>query len=181
MVHRQAVQYEQAEAAYRQALAIKVQQHNLAGEATSLNELGNLYNVMGRLEEAVAFFRQAADTYATLKNLIGEGRARNNLADTLVKLQRYDDARRELELAIACYKPYGHAAQPWTAWAILHNLEQADDNPHAAADARQQAMQSYMAYRRDGGEGQTASARLCTSVAQAIQQGETTEMEQGLA
>src|SRR5262249_13614221 len=54
-VHRQAGQLELAERAYRQSLMIEVQQKNLAGEADSLIELGNLYDDMGRLEEAVTF------------------------------------------------------------------------------------------------------------------------------
>src|SRR5919109_2650313 len=60
MAHRKAGQYEQAERAHQQALAIKVQQKDLAGEALSLLELGNLYIQMGRLEEAASFYRQAA-------------------------------------------------------------------------------------------------------------------------
>jgi tetratricopeptide (TPR) repeat protein len=56
MVHKRVGQFDQAERAYRQALAIEVQQKNLADEARSLLELGNLYDQMGRLEEAVAFY-----------------------------------------------------------------------------------------------------------------------------
>jgi len=116
-------QYEQAERAYRQSLAIWVQQGNRAGEADSLNELGNLYNAMGRLEEAVTFYRQAVDIYVRLQNLIGEGRARNNLANTLIKLRRYDEARRELQRAIECgslmatrLSP-GRRGAPSTTWS----------------------------------------------------------------
>ena len=165
MVHRHAGQFEQAERAYRQSLAIEVQQKDRAGEAGSLHELGNLYDRMGRLEEAVTFYRQAANIDVTLRNLIGEGRARNNLADTLIKLHRYDEARQELHRAIECDRPFGHAAEPWTTWTLLHDLEQATGNTHAAADAWQQAVQSYLAYRRDGGESQEPSARLCARIA----------------
>ena len=42
-------------------------------------------------------------------------------------------------------------------------------------------MQSYLAYRHDGGENQNPGARLCALVAQAIRQGDTTEAEQRLA
>ncbi len=103
--------------------------------------------------------------------MISEGRARNNLANTLIKLQRYDEARRELLRAIECNKPFGHAAEPWKMWDILHDLEQATGNPQAAAQARGQAIQSYLAYRRAGGENQNPGAKLCALVAQAIRQG----------
>jgi tetratricopeptide (TPR) repeat protein len=167
----------QAEEAYRQALAISVQQKNLAGEASSLGELGNLYDGMERLEEAVNFYRQAADIYAKLQDLRYEGFGRNNLARTLIKLQRFEEARRELHRAIERLKPYGHAAEPWRAWGVLHNLEQATGHPQAAADARRQAIASYLAYRRAGGASQSEVAELYLLVMQAIQQGATTELE----
>jgi tetratricopeptide (TPR) repeat protein len=53
VVYRQARQFEAAERAYRQSLAIKVQHNNRSGEATSLLELGNLYNA----------WQQPRDTY----------------------------------------------------------------------------------------------------------------------
>jgi tetratricopeptide (TPR) repeat protein len=84
---------------------------------------------MSRLEDAVTFCRQAANIYVKLQDLATEGRVRSNLANTLIKLQRYDEARRELQRAIECKQPYGHAAEPWTTWNILRNLEQAT-GPH---------------------------------------------------
>jgi tetratricopeptide (TPR) repeat protein len=181
IVHTNAGQFEQAERAYRQSLTIRVQQKDRAGEADSLNELGLLYARMGRLEEAVIFYRQAADIDVTLHNLIGEGKIRGNLAHTLIKLQCYEEARKELHRTIECLNSFGHAAELWKAWAILHDLEQATGNSRAAADAWQHAVQSYLAYRRDGGESQEPSAQLCSLIAHAIQQGETTEAEQFLA
>ena len=180
IAHREAGQFEQAEQAYRQSLAIAVQQQNRAGEASSLGELGNLYSQMGRLEEAATFFRQASDTYVRLQNQRYEGAARSNLANTLIELQRYDEARRELHRAIECKQAFGHAAEPWTTWAILHDLEQATGNAKAAEAARGQAIASYLAYRRAGGESQSNQAQLFALVLQAIQKGATTEAEQYL-
>jgi tetratricopeptide (TPR) repeat protein len=150
-------------------------------EADSLTELGNLYNQMGRLEEAVKCYRQAADIYVRLQDQRYEGVARSNLADTLIKLGRYDEARRELLRAIECKQPYGHAAQSWTTWNILHNLEQATGHPQAAAEAGQRAMDAYLAYRRDGGQSYDRGAQACAAVANAIGQGETTALAQELA
>jgi tetratricopeptide (TPR) repeat protein len=181
IVHKQMMQFEAAERAYRQSLAIEVQQKNLAGEAGSLKELGTLYRIIGRLEESATFHRQAANIYIKLQSLVNEGRTRHSLANTLFDLRRYDEARRELQRAIECKRPYGHAATPWTTWNLLHNLEQATGNPQAAADARQQTIQSYLAYRRDGGENQEPGAKLCAQVAQAIQQNDSTEAAQALA
>ena len=148
---------------------------------SALNELGNLYDRMGRLEEAATFSRQAADISARIHDLAHEGRCRNNIADTLIKLQRFDEARGELQRAIECNKPFGHAAEPWKTWDNLRKLEQAVGNPAAAANARAEAIRTYLAYRRDGGENQNPGAQLCALVAQAIQEGNITEVEQELA
>jgi tetratricopeptide (TPR) repeat protein len=172
MIHRRAGQSEQAESAYRQSLALKVREKNFAGEASSLGELGNLYDAMGRLEDAVKCFRQAADIYARLGDQRYEGAARSNLANTLIKLRQYDEARREVLRAVECKKPYGHAAEPWATWGILHDLEQGTGHLQAAAEARASAIESYLAYRRDGGQSSEWGAQVCTGVAEAIQAGE---------
>lgn len=171
MVHKRAGQFDQAEQAYRQSLALEVQQKNRAGEASSLTELGNLYDQMGRLEEAATFYRQAAEIAVQLQDLQKEGLRRNNLAATLIKLERYDEARNALLRAIECKQAFGHAAQPWTAWNILHDLEQATGHVQAAAEARGKAVAAYLAYRRAGGESQANTAPLYALVAQALQDG----------
>ncbi len=174
-VHSVINQFEKAEQAYRQALAIRVQHKLRADEAANLIELGSLYNQMRRLEDAVTFTRQGAEIYSQLRDLRREGFALNNLADTLVKLQRYDEARRELLRAIECKKLFGHAATIWKTWNILQNLEQALGHAQAAIEARGQAVASYLAYRRAGGESQTNTAPLYALVVQAIEQGTTTK------
>ena len=178
--YHQAGQLEQAEQAYRQSLAIKVQHQDRTGEAGSLGQLGNLYDQMGRLQEAAIFYRQAADIHARLQDKRYEGVARNNLGNTLIKLQRHDEARRELHRAIECKQPFGHAAEPWTTWGILRDLEQATGNAQAAEAARQQAIADYLAYRRADGESQSNVAQLFDIVFRAIQQGATTEAQQFL-
>src|SRR5437667_384266 len=57
----------------------------------------------------------------------------------------------------------------------------ATGDAQAAAQARERAIASYLAYRRDGGENRTTAAQLSALVAHAIQQGNTTEAEQILA
>ncbi len=181
IIHREARQFDQAEQAYRQALAISVQKKDRPGEAKSLGELGNLYDDMGRLEEAIIFCRQAADIHLELQDWFEEGRDRNNIADTLIKLGRTDAARHELRRAIECDSHFGHAAEPWKTWKNLYNLEQATGNPQAAAWARQQAVETYLAYRRAGGENQSPKARLYLLVYTALRERNTGEAQQFLA
>lgn len=181
MVYEQSGNFSPAEAAYKKSLAIKVQQKDEAGQASTLGQLGNLYNKMGRLEEAAVFYSQAADKYVTIKDIAREGVARNNLALTLIKLKRYGQARRELQRAVECKEPYGHAAQPWTAWAILQNLETAEGNEQAAAEARNKAVELYLSYRRAGGESHTGGGRLCAMFRQAAAEGRGDEFKGVLA
>lgn len=180
MTHKDAGDFAQAEQAYRQSLSIESQQGNKAGEASSLGELGTLYVAWNRPEQAVSFYRQALAIDIALGDLRYEGIDRSNIAATLIKLQRYDEARPELLRAIECKQAFGHAAQPWKTWDILHDLEQASGNPPAAREARQQALAAYLAYRRDGGENHEGSGQLCRMILQAIQSGETEEIGQGL-
>ena len=168
MFHAEMGQYDEAEKAYQAALRIEVQVRDRSGEAHTLGQLGNLYAGKGRLEEAVRFNQQAATVYRELSDLANESRTCNNLADILLRLGRHDEARREILRGIECKEPFGHAVQPWTTFAILANLERAAGNMAAASAARQRAVDAYLAYRRDGGENLSGSARIFGLVAQAI-------------
>jgi len=176
IVHQDAVQPEAAEEAYNQSLSIQVRLGNQAGQASTLAQLGYLYDgVLQRPEEAVAFCRRAAEIYREIGDLAKEGLAQNNLAATLRKLQRLEEARQAIRRAIECKAPFGHAALPWTSWAILADIETADDNSSATADARHQAIGAFLAYRRDGGENQTGSGRLALAIRQALASGDQAE------
>jgi len=176
MVYQAAGDPEAAEDAYRKSLAIEVRLGDVAGQALTLIQLGNLYkDVLDRQEEAAAFYRQAADKYVEIGNAAGEGRARNNLGDTLRKLRRLDEARREIRRAIECKAPFGHASEPWTSWAILAAIETDAGNAAAAAEAQRQAIAYYLAYRRDGGENHDAPGRISLAVTQALRAGKPAE------
>ncbi|UCH94270.1 MAG: CHAT domain-containing protein, partial [Candidatus Aminicenantes bacterium] len=180
IVHEVAGQLEKAEQAYRKSLSIKVQQQDAAGEAGTLNQLGLLYDEMNRLEDAVIFLRQAVDKSVESGDRAKEGLRRGNLANRLIKLGRYENAREEIHRAIECKKPYGHAAEPWKTWDILSDLETAVGDQAEAAKARQQAMNLFLAYRRDGGENHEFGGRICAMVEQAINAGHTEEIKKAL-
>jgi len=166
MVHKEADEYEAAEAAYQESLKIKVQLGDRGEEATTLVELGNLYSLVERREDAVRFYCHAVEVFVEMRDPRSEGSARNNVADELVNLKRYDEARVELERAIECKKPFGHVAEPWTTFAILSNLEREVRNETAARQARDKAIQAYLAYRRAGGESQSEAGPLCSLVSE---------------
>jgi tetratricopeptide (TPR) repeat protein len=172
MVHAEAGQPDAAEEAYNQSLAIQMRLGDQAGQASTLGQLGNLYNdVLERPEEAVAFYQRAVEIHGAIGDTLGEGRQWNNLADSLSKLQRLEEARQAIHRAIESKAQFGHAALPWNSWDILTAIETAAGNSAAATDARHQALAAFLAYRRDGGENQTGSGRLALSVRQALDSG----------
>ena len=141
---------------------MSIEQKNLLDQAKNLGRLGSFYAKVGRTDEAVTFLQQSAEKYVEINNMADEGRVRGNLSITLISLKRYEEARQEVQRAIECFKPYGHSVEPWRAWDKLHEIELADGNKEAAAQAREQAIQLYLAFRSDGGEDQNPGARLCT-------------------
>jgi tetratricopeptide (TPR) repeat protein len=172
-VCQQAGQLEAAEDAYRKSLEMKVRLGDIAGQAATLAQMGNLYSgVPGRAEESVAFDRQAVDKYVDVRDAANEGRARSNLANHLRSLHRLDEARQEIRRAIECKAQFGHALEPWTSWAILNLIESEDGNPTAAAEAKRKAIEGYLAYRYNGGENHNADGRICLAVTQALLTGD---------
>jgi tetratricopeptide (TPR) repeat protein len=178
MVHQEAGDYEQAEAAYRRSLEIKSQNDDRGGQANSLTNLGVLYKQIGRLEEAVVFYRQAADVYVEIADLRNEGTTRNNVANSLSLLKRYDEARAEIMRAIECDKPFGHAAEPWKTFEILRQIEEATANPTAAHAAWVQARDVYLAYRRQGGYAQQGHSPVMEHVVSLISQQKIGEIQE---
>lgn len=181
MVHQEAGQYDAAESAYRHALTIDTRTSNRAGQASTLTMLGNLYDDMGRPEAAVNFYRQAADIYVALGDQRYEGVARGNAAETLRKLGHYDEARTEIRRAIECKRPFGHEAEPWKTFNILHKIETAEGKAAEAHAAWEQAREAYLAYRRQGGYARTGGGKLVNDVMRAMQQGKKGEIIETLS
>jgi tetratricopeptide (TPR) repeat protein len=173
MVYQEAGQPEAAEDAYRKSLSIEVQLGNVAGQAGTLVQLGNLYKtVLGRTEESIPFYRQAADSYSDIREVANEGKARSGLAIALRILRRLDEARQEIKRSIECAESFGHTTQPWKFWSILADIETDAGDSVASAEANGRAVASFLAYRRDGGENHDASGRISLAVTQSLLTGD---------
>ena len=174
-VHQQAGNGDAAEDAYRRALAIKVQCNDVAGQASTLDQLGILYaDVLDRPEDAVIHHRQAADRYVALHDVAGEGSTRSNLAGTLRSLGRLAEARHEIERAIECKRGMGHAVAPWNTWGVLANIERDDGRAAEASSAYAQARATYLAYRRDEGENRNPGGQLAAEIGHLLIAGDAT-------
>jgi len=172
----QAGKPDEAEQAYNQSLQISVRNNNYLMQAKVLNNLGILYErVLNRLEEAAKFYKQSANVFQTLGVIGRDAPPLSNLAETLRKLRRLEEARTAVKTAIDCKKAFGHTLQPWNSIAILADIETDAGNTSAAADARYQAIDAFLAYRRDGGENQSGSGRLALDVRQALASGDPAE------
>jgi tetratricopeptide (TPR) repeat protein len=177
MVYQEAGEPHAAEDAYRQSLALNVRLGDVAGQATTLIQLGNLYDdVLDRPEDAAGFYRQAVDRFVEGRDEASEGATRSNLAKTLRKLRRLNEARQEILRAIDCKAQFGHASQPWLSWYTLAAIETDAGNTAAAAEAQGKAIACYLAYRREGGENHSGSGRLSLDVTQALRSGEPAEV-----
>lgn len=169
-------QMEMALNAAQQALYLYEQQRNRAGVAEVLGELAHLHQVLNQLEESVLAYRRMAEIYQQLGDGRGEETSRNRLANVLIQLRRPDEARQELYRASECNLPESPTARNWAIRRGLRDVSQTVQNPSVTDQARQQAIQKYLAYRRVGGENANAGAKLCTQIGQAIRAGDTEAM-----
>ena len=174
-------QMEAALTAFQQALYRYEQQRNRTGVAEVLGELGHLHQVLGQLEESVLAYRRMAELYQQMGDGRGEETSRNRLANVLIQLRQPDEARQELYRASECNLPESPTARNWAIRRGLRDVSQLVQNPNVADQARQQAIQKYLAYRRVGGENANAGAKLCAQISQAIHAGDTVAMAAKLA
>jgi tetratricopeptide (TPR) repeat protein len=171
-VYCELAQGDSAEEAYSQSLAIDMRLGDRAGQAGTLSQLGILYaHILHRLEEAVGLYRRAAKLYASIGDGAGEARVLGNVGTTLRLLGRFREARRALRRALECCSPFSGSFSSWLIWDSLAENEAAAGNAAASAEARQEARNAYLVYRRDGGENLNASGRLSASIRQDLTAG----------
>lgn len=168
IAYTELAQFNRAEKAFVEAWKLCEERQDRVRAADTLTELGNLWNVQGGLQEAINFYEQAALAYVELGDAPREGVIRSNMADALIKLERFDDAKRALSRAVECEAPQGHAAEPWKTWNILRRLHEATGHPQESTEAYDRALDSYTAYRQAGGASQSAWAPVCTLAVDAI-------------
>jgi len=181
MSYSKARHFEAAEDAFQSSLRLASHLGRRHYEASTLGELGTLYKEQNRHEEAVRFFRRAIEIHAEFGDMCNEGISQHNAAACLVELNRLDEARRELQCAIKNTRPFGHRAEPWKAFALLADLEQAAGDQAAVAAARAQARAAFLAFRHDRGENRDIGGRLALLVAGALRSGDLAEADATLA
>jgi tetratricopeptide (TPR) repeat protein len=158
-----------AEEAYGKILAISCQNENHEMQAAILSHLADLYSdKLQRSEDAVPLYRRAAEINHMIGNYAREGMVLCRLAETMLRLNRIDEARDNILRSIECNKTFGHVVTPWVGWAILSSIECDAGNTSEAGEARQRAIDAYLAYRRDGGENMSGPGRLAYGLCQML-------------
>ena len=147
-------------------------------EAGALCELGTLYMDWGKVEQSINFFRKSIDTYEAIKKPLLESFARDNLAILLFYNGEYHQARVELNKAIICKTDFGSASKPWVTWNLLSRLDRIEADTAGANITRQKALDTFLLFRKEGGENNNIVGRLALDVGYAINQGNTAEAEQ---
>lgn len=169
MLHRVNEDYDNAATALTSALDLLTEQKNVVGVISTLVELGGLGEQSDSLADAVNYYKQAVALAEESGDQFRQAAAANRLADVYRKQGDVKLALETLELAGSLGQQFGHAAEPWKTWSILSELHAGNDNPEGAGKARQQAIETYVSYRVDGGQNNEGDGQLCAMVLQAIQ------------
>ena len=178
-VYLETRQLDAAESAYNRALGLYTQLEDIAAQADTLTQLGSVIQaVPGRAEEAIAFYRDASGKYVSIGDIAGESRAKTNLSVLLLALRRLDEAREEIERSLVCQQQLGTDSEAWKSWSILEQIDTMAGNAAGAQKARREAIASYLAYRRHGGQNETKAGQLCGAVMQSLLAGD--QMTAGL-
>jgi tetratricopeptide (TPR) repeat protein len=160
-VHQQASRWSEAEDAFREALV-------LDPEPDLCTAIAGLCAKQERLRDAAAYLRQAAQIHASRDDRVREIDSRLAASRYLAEIGAVDEARSEIEAIEQVQAALGGAAQPWKALDARRRLELALGNLEAAAEARRQAFDSFLAFRRKRGENDMPSGEISNFVIFAV-------------
>ncbi len=107
-----------------------------------LLNLGNAAMVLGDEEAALGYFQQALKVATDLGDLQRQADARHHLAVVHMRGQRFEEARRELQAALAEFEKLGDLPGLAAVHFQLGLLHQHFRNPRGAAQAYQRALEA---------------------------------------
>jgi len=84
----------------------------LNGVAMSMNNIGNVYRIIGDVEDAVQFFDESYNIYANIRDNEGAVHALSNKAAALIDIGRLEQANNVLNKADSTAQAYGIAYNP---------------------------------------------------------------------
>jgi tetratricopeptide (TPR) repeat protein len=91
-------------AAWEQALTIRREINDWAGEGTTLTNLGQAYEALSQYERAIDYYEQALVVAREVQNRASEGKALHGLGDIYSRLSQYERATGYLEQALVIWR-----------------------------------------------------------------------------
>ena len=75
-----------------------------SGEASTLNNIGAVYDDLGEKQEALRYYEQALPLCRAVGDRAGEASTRWNMGALFKNQNRFEDARRHLQQALALFE-----------------------------------------------------------------------------
>ncbi|MDD3355055.1 hypothetical protein [Zoogloea sp.] len=173
---------EAAEKAWREALDISAAEDNPLFLAELHQQIGHLCTrTPSRIAEATEHHWAAAQLCAQANAPVSEGHARTHLASALLKQGLLQEALDEIQRAIRCKADAGDTAVPWTSWGVLADIQRARNEEKKAHEAREKAVETYLAHRRTGAENTNLDGRLAHLVLEGLEEDAAGELDESLA
>lgn len=133
--------YSQAIEYYQQSLNIHKNSGNRYGEANSLNNLGEIYSLLGEYSQAIDFYQQSLNIQRDIGNRSGEAASLNalgNIYDALGEyLQAIECHQQCLNIQRETGNPHGEA----TSWRNLGSAYHAIGEYQQASECQQQSLE----------------------------------------
>ncbi len=141
-------QWPAALATFQQALALRRQLGDPAGEATTLNNIGLVYSNLGQYAEALSFYQQALAIHQRLGNRSSEGSTLNNLGGVYESQQQFAQALSLYQQALAIERASGNRSGEAITLSNLASVLDQQNRPELAIVFYKQAVTLMEAMRR---------------------------------
>jgi tetratricopeptide (TPR) repeat protein len=118
-------QYQSALNYFQQALVIQRGVGDRAGEGTTLNNIGLVYDARGQYDQALENYRQVLVIHREVGNRAEEGTTLNNIGEMYRARGQYDQALHNYQQALVILREVGDRAEEE---AVLANIKSLSDN-----------------------------------------------------
>jgi len=164
-------EWQQALAAWQQALEIFREIGDRAGEAKTLNNIGVVYEKLGKYPEAIAQYEASLAIKRELGDRAGEANTLGNIGSVNVSLNRDDQALTYYQQSQAIREEIGdYAGQALSLWGIALIYQRSGDSANAIA-----IYQQGLAISRDVG-AQAEEASILTRLGEIFESLEQPEL-----
>ncbi|WP_322732528.1 CHAT domain-containing tetratricopeptide repeat protein [Nostoc sp. ChiQUE01b] len=148
-------QYSKALEFLQQALAIRKHIGDRAGEGTTLNSIGSVYDNLGQYLKALKFYEQALDIHREVGNKIEEGNTLDNMAGVANILELKPEALKLFQQALEIRKQIGDRLGEATTLNNIGLVYKSSEEYAKALDSFQQAREIDKQIGNKSGEGTT--------------------------